>query len=491
MTITPPIPWQSQWQRFSCAAVLVVCLCTGCNSTRFGAIENVDAVGDTRVVRAAAQESVIEPNTQPIDLATALSLAGAGNPTIALAEEAVRARRAEHLQARALLFPTLQAGGNVRVHRGNLLTSRGLVADRDIQSLYYGFGADTRGAGTVAVPGVRVVSHLADAYYAPQAARERVIASRFDADNTNNYILMEVGVRYLELVEAEARRTAYQQSLKEVAEVERLTANFAKAGQGRDSDAQRARAEAFLLRGDIERMHEEVAVAAAELARLLDLDPSDRLRPVDPAPPILEMVDRDAPLSALLDEALRAHPEIVARAADVNFQAIRLRQERVRPLLPLVAIGFSAGEFGGGNQSTAPGLRDFSDRIDLDVVAVWSLQNLGMGNRAVQNVARTNVEMAYLEQQRVIERVRNEVAEAHAFLQARNQEMAIARKRVEIAQRAYTQDLRRIQNLQGLPLEVLASANQLAAARQDLVRAIIGYSQAQLRLHAALGQAPR
>jgi outer membrane protein TolC len=58
---------------------------------------------------------------------------------------------------------------------------------------------------------------------------------------------------------------------------------------------------------------------------------------------------------------------------------------------------------------------------------------------------------------------------------------------VKTSQSAYEQDLARIRNIKGLPLEVLASANQLLSARQDLIRAMIGYSQAQMRLYAALG----
>src|SRR5436309_852093 len=66
------------------------------------------------------------PAEQPIDLETALVLAGVDNPTIALAQEAVRASLAEQLQARALLFPSVNAGANYRLHRGNLLSSGGI-----------------------------------------------------------------------------------------------------------------------------------------------------------------------------------------------------------------------------------------------------------------------------------------------------------------------------------------------------------------------------
>ena len=89
-------------------------------------------------VQHQANESDAPAAGRPIDLTTALALAAVENPTIALAEEAVRARLAERMQARALLFPTLDAGANLRIHRGNVLTGRGVVLDAHLQSFYYG-----------------------------------------------------------------------------------------------------------------------------------------------------------------------------------------------------------------------------------------------------------------------------------------------------------------------------------------------------------------
>jgi outer membrane protein TolC len=423
-----------------------------------------------------------------IDLATALRRAGADNPTIALAEEAVRARLAERMQARALLFPTLDIGTNVRLHHGNFLTSGGVVTDINIQSLYWGFGADAKGGGTLAVPGLRIVSHLADAVYAPQAAQQKVVQSRFDAKATRYYLLMEVGVRYLALVEAQARRQAYLQSLRDVEEIDRITLIQAKLGQGRDADAKRARSETLLLQAQAQSAEEAIGVAAAELARLLNWDPALPLRAADAAPLLLEIVSPDLSLPQLLEQAMANHPEIVARSADVAYQEIRLRQERMRPFLPVVAVGFSAGEFGGSGPNTTSRLGSFHPRTDLDVVAIWSLQNLGLGHRAVQNVARSGLETAQIERARLLDRIRREVVEAQALVETRRQDMELARKRVETSRRAYTQDLTRAKNPPlGLPIEVLNSASQLAAARQDLIRAIIGYSQAQLQLQAALG----
>jgi outer membrane protein TolC len=490
------------WFACTCRHLRALMLCTalaGCHSLPLGKMvasrdepPTIARLGGPVVQPTAvrAQAADIVPNTsQIIDLTTALSRAGVDNPTIALAEEAVRVSLAERMFARSLLFPNLDAGANARIHRGNLLSGGGTIIDANTQAFDVGFGTDSKGGGTMLVPGIRLIAHLADAVYAPQAAQQRVAERRFDAAATRNNVLLEVGARYLALAEAQARLAAYRQSLEEFGEIEMITAEFAKAKQGRDANAQRARCERLLVLASARRSEEAIGVAAAELARLLDLDPSRPLRSADLVPPILELVDKRIDVHALLTIALANHPEIAARTAAIAFQEIRVKQERVRPFLPLVAVGFSAGEFGGGPTAGAR-LGNFGVRTDVDVVAVWSLQNAGVGNRAVQNVTRSEWEAAVLDRARTIDRVRREIVEAHSLVAARRQEIELARSRVETSQQGYSHDLTRARNLLGEPIELLNSANQLAAARQDLVRAMIGYSTAQLQLYTSLGYTP-
>jgi outer membrane protein TolC len=124
------------------------------------------------------------------------------------------------------------------------------------------------------------------------------------------------------------------------------------------------------------------------------------------------------------------------------------------------------------------------------VMAVWSLENVGLGNLARQRLRRAEVREATEEQALTVDQVRREVAEAHALSAARRQEVDVARLRVETAGRAFQADLKRAKNLEGRPIEILNSVNLLAAARQDLIRALVGYNQAQFQLFVALGQPP-
>jgi outer membrane protein TolC len=428
---------------------------------------------------------------EPIDLCAALERAGVDNPTIALADEAIRASAALRLQARALLLPTLNAGTNVRIHQGELLSAGGIVRDVNIQSLYLGAGAGARAAETVPIPGVRIYSHLADACYEPQAAEQQVIARRFDALAVRNRTLLEVGTAYLVLAAAQGELAALGRSAEDLDKIVRLTADFASTGQGRDSDAQRARANRMLLDTQVQQTQETIAVAAADLARLLDLDPSVRLVSADSLPPLVELVNPDAPLAELVQIALANHPELTARGADVASAQVHVRQERVRPWLPLVAAGFSAGDFGGTGTQASPSSWTSGLRMDVDVAAVWSLQNLLVGNRAIVNRARAAAGQAEADRLAVANRIRTEVAEAFTQISARRREIDLVRRRAASAQQAFEEDLLRSRNLEGRPIAVLRSYELLVAARVDLVRALAGYSQAQLQLFVALGNTPR
>jgi outer membrane protein TolC len=425
-----------------------------------------------------------------IDLATALRLAGVENPTVALAEEVVRQRQAEELQARALLLPTAEPGTNIRMHRGEFQNSSGKIIEVNLQSLYYGFGAYAVGTGTVLVPGLRFFYDTTELLYAPKAAQQRVVQSQLTSLATRNTILQEVGNRYLDLVGAQAQLVALRQSLQEAGAVERITTEQARTGQGRESDAERARSETLLLGSEAERAREGLEVAAAELARLLNLDPAQELRAAEVTPPMIDLVDPRLSLERLLEIARANNPELSASSAEVQYQQIRLRQERARPFLPIITMGLSAGEYGGGSQTTSSHFGSYNSRIDMDLVAIWSLQNLGLGNHARQKIARADWEQAQSEQMRVYDRLRRDVAEAFSLIQARRREIELAQHRVLTAQRAFLADLDRTRNLLGRPIEVNLSVLQLSTARQDLVRAMIGYGQAQFQLYAALGNAP-
>src|SRR5207247_6146998 len=139
--------------------------------------------------------------------------------------------------------------------------------------------------------------------------------------------VLDVVDRYLALAAAEQRRQAFQQTTRDVGEIVRLTANFAKAGQGREADANRARADALVFQAEAERAEEEVAVASADLAELLGVDPSARLRATANAVNQIPLIPEGAELPVLVRTAMANRPEVGANAAVVAEAQAWLRQE--------------------------------------------------------------------------------------------------------------------------------------------------------------------
>ena len=425
-----------------------------------------------------------------IDLTTALRLADRANPEIGISRQEIEVSLALLQRARVILLPSLTAGSNYHNHTGNLQRSGGTILSVDSQLLYYGGGAQAIGANTVMVPAIRIFAHVGDAYFEPLAARQQTVVRRFDAGATFNTILLNVSMRYVELMAAEAQLELLRRSQQDAAESVRITSDFARVGQGRAADANRMLTAAALIDSEVQRWLEQKAVAAAELARLLSLDPSAGLATVGGPMPLLQLVDPACRLDQLLDVALRQRPDLAARTAMIAETETRYRQERMRPLLPTISVSASAGEFGGGSNLVVPTFGSFSGRTDFDAFAYWSLQNAGVGNLALWRNRRALADQAISDRTRVVNLVRRQVAEAYAEATAGRETVDTNEKRLQLAEAGFAEELRRIRGGEGLPIELLDNLNRLVNARQALVASISSYDQAEFRLFVALGQAP-
>lgn len=428
--------------------------------------------------------------TQPIDLGTALHLAGVENPTINVAREQVREALANQLAARSLFLPTVNLGGNFRLHRGALQDDPGFLRFPASQSLYLGAGANAIGAGTVAIPGVWALAHLGDAAYEPLIAQRRVRASQLDSEAVQNSIFLEVSTAYFTLVGAEARLAVLRRGQSEMAELAKVTRAFADAGAGAPADANRAKANMELTFRQAFESAGEVTATSARLARLLNMDPKFELRSPGGLIEPIRFVDESADLEGLLSAAILARPELGSQRAGIEIAEARVKQERIRPWLPTLGIGFSSGFFGGGSDQVVSRFGPMQNRVDLDIVAIWNVQNLGFGNRARANQSYALVGQAVASHSATLNRVRQEVTEAHTAARAASQQIKIAKASVTIAEEGFSLEKDRIKLGQGRPIEALDSLRQLIDARLDLIQAVQAYDIAQARLLAALGNRP-
>ena len=429
-------------------------------------------------------------NEYVIDLATTLRLVLSANPTVGQAREIVRETLALQTRARVMLLPSLNGGLAYHDHQGNFQASTGQIKYMYSQSFYYGGGSRVWAAESLAVPAVRIFSHLGDAIYEPLAVRQQVATRRYDSAATDNTLALQAIIRYFDLLGAEGRYEAARQSESEAAEIVRITAEYAITGQGREGDANRARTEAYLMHAEVERAEERVAVAAARLAELLNLDPSVRLRTVGGPITGLEIIDPTLDVETLIRTAERRRPELAAASTTIQQNSTRLRQEQTRPLFPLVMLGYSAGSFGGGGVLFPPPLSNFRGRQDFDAMALWSLQNMGVGNLATVSERRAVLNQSIAERVRARNGIRQEVLAAYALAKGEQVQVQITQRQLSDSEQGFREEFARLLGAEALPIEVLNSVNQLGASRQELIKAVTGYNQAQFRLFVASGLSP-
>jgi outer membrane protein TolC len=197
---------------------------------------------------------------------------------------------------------------------------------------------------------------------------------------------------------------------------------------------------------------------------------------------------------------LTNRPELASHQAVVQATLARLKQERLRPLIPsFLLTGNSTPDFyyqGGIFGTGGRGATQWAGRADIGAQVVWQAENLGFGNQARIRKRRGDTDLAMVELYQVQDRVAAEVTQAKA-------DVASAAYRTGEAEHGLKESLATYQgNLKGMgqttrfgdvltlvnrPQEVVAALTQLQQAYLNYYRAIADFNRAQFRLYYALG----
>ena len=459
-----------------------------------GQLLPVDVSGETRLS--------LDNQPSPIDLATSLALAGYQNPQILVAMQRTVAASARQQLAAAQALPNINLGTNYDAHTGVLQQASGNILNVNRGAMYLGAGTNAVAAGSVGIPGVQYNLNVGESLYGYYELRQRHDASMHRVNADRNQVLMNVSVAYMQLVGAQAQRSAAFQARKESSEVATITAAYAKTGQGLPADAERAATELELREGELVRAEADVSVASARLAEVLGLDHSNRLYATDnylvPHPTVPESISR----SELLAIALIQRPELHEHQSLVHAALMSLKSAKLLPFSPQIMFGYSGGAFGGGSDLIASNTSinsaptdqarfgNLGGRTDLDAVAFWSLRNLGVGNKAIIRAADARWRESDLQLLDTLNRVRQEVVDAQVRTHAFYKQINIRETAVRTATVARREDMVRIRSNEGLPIETLDSVRLLRQSRQDYIKTIVDYNKAHFELYTALGNPP-
>jgi outer membrane protein TolC len=425
-------------------------------------------------------DEIFKPGTEvmQIDLLTALRLADAGNPTIALARQRVEEAYARVRQAQLLWLPDLQLTPAYLRHDGEIQNSTGVVFNTN-KSAVYGTG------------GAVLSVDSGDVLFAPLIARRLAEAQAANSRTVNNNVQLDVALAYQDLLHAYGLLAVNTNLLGRDRELFRRTEEVTKAQLAASgADLNRARTAVELRLQERIAIKGQVRVASSRLARLLLLKPTVALVPADPLVVPIALVPETTPADDLIMVGMMTRPELAEGRSLVAASEARLRQARLSPLMPRLEVAYGGGTFGGGQDSF---VGTFHARGDGAAGLVWDLKNLGLGNAAINRVQRVQVNEANLHVAEVQAQVADEVNSALQIALARREALDSAQEAVRQAAEMY----RKLDELSfGMTgpkkelntVEPLLALQALAQARVQYLNAVIDYNRAQFRLFTAMGR---
>ncbi len=426
----------------------------------------------------------------PINLATALRLADARPLVIAAAEASVRQAAAVLAGADVLWLPNIYLGGSYLRHDGGGAGNSGIEYINGRNQLMGGYG-------------LTAVVSAADALFAPLALRQVLRAREIDVQTAHNDALLDVAEAFFNVQQARGKLAGTRDAVEKGRDLVRRIQGLGK-GLAPPIEADRARAELADLEQAATTAYADWRVASAELTRVLRLRPGAVVVPLEPPHLQTTLISPQQPVDGLIPIGLTSRPELASQQALVQATLVRLRQERLRPLIPsLILQGDAApaepGSYltGGVFYSDVSGQANpLTARNDVSVQLLWELRNLGFGNKALIRERQAERDRALIELYRVQDQVAAEVAQAHARLQSAAIRVDQARAGLERAQSSYMGNLRglgettRFNDLLVLvnrPQEVVAALAMLMRGYDNYFTSVNEYNRAQFRLYRSLG----
>ncbi|MEX2114659.1 MAG: TolC family protein [Pirellulales bacterium] len=422
----------------------------------------------------------------PINLATALRLSDARPLVVAAAQAQIQIAAAQLEKARVLWLPDINAGNAYITHTGGQQSVTGGLVDTNTSFLYAGGSLVLRVATT-------------DAIYSPLAARQELRARDVGLQTARNDALLATAEAYFTVHQARGSYAAMSDAVQKGIHLVNHIEHLSKGLTPRD-EIYRARTLLAELEQAAATAQQEWRVASAQLTRVLRLNPEAVVVPLEPDHLQVSLVSQSAALDELIPLGLRNRPELASHRAVVEATLARLKQERMRPLIPSVLVTgngtpdflFQGGVFGTGSGS----LDQWAGRSDVGVQVVWQAENLGFGNRALIRQRRGQMQLAMVELFEVQDRVAAEVTQAKAELESAAFRAVQAERGLKESLATYKGNLRGLGQttrfgdlltLVNRPQEVVAALTQLQQAYLNYYRSIADTNRAQFRLYYSLG----
>lgn len=451
------------------------------------------------LTRPETPEATIDSDLiEPIDWLTVIRLSGERDLDIGIARERLGMALAELQESKTLLLPSLYLGPNWIRHDGQAQLVDGTVKSISKSSLFLGGTAaggqgvsgPVPAGGPAQVGGLTSIIRFSDAIFEPMAKRQISEARRAGIAVAEQNALLKVSELYFDLQEAAGQVAIAREAASLSDSLVEVTQSFFDAGTGLKADLRRSLTERERRRQEIELRVGNLETVSADLVRMLRLNQSSVLAPIEPPELRLELVSPHISTDELIVIGLTHRPELAESQAIVKATLTKLKQAKLRPFIPSLAFRYSGGGFGGGPNGF---FGNFEGRSDADVNLYWQLQGLGLADRAIKKRSEAENRASALELMKTQDRVAADIAAAHRQLMATIRRREFAEKAIPDAQASVRENFEAIRQGAGLrggirAIETLQPIQALAQAELDLLEAVVNENRSQVRLYYALGQ---
>lgn len=412
--------------------------------------------------------------TAPIDLPTALRLAGAANLEVKLAQEKVSEARAASDLARNRFLPWITPSLAIRRHEENVQAVNGPVFAADKQSLAAGLAVQAQ-----LEPGEIYFQHL--------VSRQQVRAAEAAAASRQRETVLRAAAGYFELLRARAAVAAAEESAAILERHARQAAVLGETGLGFRGDVARLAAARDRATLTVARLQADQRIAAARLAETLRLDPAVDLTPADTSLEPLRLLDAGDSPAPFIATALARRPELDEAAARREAARLSRRGAEVAPLVPTIGAQAALGGLGGGPAGSRV-TRDWGFSGDFALGLSWRVGPGGLFDPHREREAAARERQAGLAQEILQDAVRRQVVEQHVRVRSLSRQLDLARAALASADTTARLSRQRRETGVSAALEDLQAEEELVRARRDYVGVIAEYNQAQYALRFVAGE---
>ncbi|HZR20125.1 MAG TPA: TolC family protein [Verrucomicrobiae bacterium] len=408
----------------------------------------------------------------PIDLPTALRLAGAQNLDVQIARERLREADAGKQSALEQFFPWIAPG--VSYHRRDGVAQSvpsGIISDAHFQSYS---------------PGVSLSAQLSlgDAIYNTLAAKQLVKASDHALESQRQEAVLHAAVGYFDLVKSGALLEVVRQAIQVSEDYQQQLHAGVASGIAFRGDELRVQTQTEQYRISLEQALEQARVASVNLALVLHLDSRIVLAPRDTGLEAITIFPINPAIDLLVEQALQNRPELKQSQASIAAARDTTSGARYGPLFPSIGAQVFGGGLGGGPDS---GPRTFAAEGDYALGLSWRIGPGGLFDSARVNASKARLTTAQLSDSKLRDGVVSEVVAGVVRMNSTAAQIHLAERNLATANETLRLTRQRKEFGVGAVLEDIQAQQALTQARSAYVTALAEQNKAQYALNRAVG----